>query len=128
MDEDEDVRTALKGPALGLLVSGVLGILACLADAAFNAYSLAESSFLPPWVHSLAIAMDLALIGAYGFVVVTAQRLRELRCSWGAATAAAVIAMLPCQSCCCVSLGFGIWAMIVLIRPEVKEAFAARAA
>jgi hypothetical protein len=37
---------------------------------------------------------------------------------------ASVIAMIPCISpCCIVGLPIGIWAMVVLSKPEVKSAF-----
>jgi hypothetical protein len=35
----------------------------------------------------------------------------------------AIVAMLPCFNCCLVGLPFGIWALVVLNRPEVKHAF-----
>lgn len=37
---------------------------------------------------------------------------------------AAVITILPCSGCCCgLGLAAGIWALIVLLKPEVREAF-----
>ena len=42
------------------------------------------------------------------------------------ALVSAVLALLPCLSPCCVlGLPFGIWALVTLNKPEVKEAFAA---
>jgi hypothetical protein len=36
----------------------------------------------------------------------------------------AVIAMVPCLTGCCITgLPFGLWALLVLIRPDVREAF-----
>jgi hypothetical protein len=44
--------------------------------------------------------------------------------SHGLAMAAAIIAMIPCFSPCCVlGLPFGIWALVVLSKPEVKSQF-----
>lgn len=44
--------------------------------------------------------------------------------SFGFAMAAAIIAMIPCVSpCCLLGLPLGIWAIIVLVKPEVKAAF-----
>jgi hypothetical protein len=36
---------------------------------------------------------------------------------------AAIFAMLPCNLCCLFGLPFGIWALVVINRPEVKSAF-----
>jgi hypothetical protein len=38
--------------------------------------------------------------------------------------AASIIAMIPCVSpCCLLGLPIGIWALVVLMKPEVKSAF-----
>jgi hypothetical protein len=41
------------------------------------------------------------------------------------AVIASVAAMLPCTvSCCCIlGLPVGIWSLVVLMKPEVKQAF-----
>jgi hypothetical protein len=37
---------------------------------------------------------------------------------------AAILAMIPClSSCCIVGLPLGIWALVVLSKPEVKSEF-----
>lgn len=44
--------------------------------------------------------------------------------TWGLALTAAILVMLPCGSfCCCLGLPLGIWAIILLNKPEVKGAF-----
>ncbi len=44
--------------------------------------------------------------------------------SYGLAMAASIIAMIPCLSpCCLIGLPIGIWALVVLSKPEVKSAF-----
>jgi hypothetical protein len=44
--------------------------------------------------------------------------------SYGWAMAAAILAVIPCLSpCCCLGIPFGIWALVVLSKPEVKAAF-----
>ncbi|MDP8924982.1 MAG: hypothetical protein M3O34_19215 [Chloroflexota bacterium] len=49
--------------------------------------------------------------------------MRALR-SWGVAMAGAILAIVPCGPCCLLGLPFGIWAILVLIDDEVKQAFA----
>ncbi len=43
--------------------------------------------------------------------------------SFGWAMAAAIIAMIPCSPCCILELPAGIWALIVLVKPEIKQLF-----
>ena len=35
----------------------------------------------------------------------------------------AAIRMLPCTCCCIAGLPVGIWALVILLKPEVKSAF-----
>jgi hypothetical protein len=56
-------------------------------------------------------------------IVIGALKMQKLQ-SYGLAMAAAVVALIPCISpCCVVGIPFGIWALIVLLKPEVKAAF-----
>jgi hypothetical protein len=57
------------------------------------------------------------------FILLGALRMQRLT-SHGLAMAAAIVAMIPCFSpCCLLGLPFGIWALIVLSKPEVKSQF-----
>jgi hypothetical protein len=54
-----------------------------------------------------------------------ALKMKKLE-SHGWAVAASVIALVPCVSpCCLIGLPIGIWALVVLNKPEVKAAFPA---
>lgn len=56
-------------------------------------------------------------------IAVGATRMMRLQ-SRGLATAAAVLACLPCFSCCClVTMPVGIWALTTLSKPEVRPQF-----
>jgi len=63
-----------------------------------------------------AIAAIVCFAGAF--------RMRQLQ-SYGFAMTSAVIAIIPCTTyvCCLLMMPFGIWAMIVLMKPEVKAQF-----
>ena len=51
------------------------------------------------------------------------SRCSKLR-SRGLAMTAAILAMIPCFSpCCLLGLPFGIWALVVLSKPEVQSQF-----
>jgi len=132
----------VKGPAIGLILIGIAGILLTLGgilakpsmmefflEAARNAnlqipaeqldQIQAEQSKGVGLRDYLNLGLSLVL---YGIVIAGALKMMRLE-NWGLALAAAIIAMLPCSCCCCVGIPIGIWAVIVLNRPEVKTAF-----
>lgn len=71
------------------------------------------------------IFFSLLCIGLAGFTIYGGLQMRALK-NWGVALAAAILVMTPCSSyCCCCpfGLGVGIWALVMLTKPEVKSAF-----
>lgn len=121
----------LKGPAICLMVTAgigaafqVLGLVVNLTGAGFGA--LARGNQGMPNLLSGGIGAVLNVIGLIMSVVVFmgASKMKNAE-SYGFAMAAAIIAMIPCVSpCCLLGLPFGIWALVVLMKPEVKSAFA----
>ena len=79
-------------------------------------------AFLEGMRGPLAGVINLAIAALNGFVLFGAIKLLRLQ-NRGMAMAGAVVAMLPCQCCCVLGLPFGIWALVVLSKPEVKSAF-----
>ena len=55
-------------------------------------------------------------------IVLGALRMMKVR-SHGLALTAAILGVIPCCSFCCLSLPFGIWALVLLLKPEVKSQF-----
>lgn len=140
--DPQRAASAVKGPAIALLLIGVLGIL----------FSLAGLAAKPRMMEAILIAAqnanvqmpqeqidrfraeqargigagDYAQVGLslvlYALVIAGALKMQQLE-NWGLALAAAIIAMLPCTCCCCAGIFVGIWAVIVLNRPEVKASF-----
>jgi hypothetical protein len=45
--------------------------------------------------------------------------------TWGLALAGCIVSAIPLSSsaCCLLTLPFAIWAIVVLVKPEVKAAF-----
>jgi hypothetical protein len=71
------------------------------------------------------VGVVLGIIGILASVVILlgAMKMKKLE-SYGLAMAASIIAMIPCLSpCCLLGLPIGIWAVVVLSKPEVKSAF-----
>jgi hypothetical protein len=121
----------VNGPAIGLIVVAVLGVILQITSLIFN---LVGASFLAnarmpneAWVNmfSGAIGVVSNIIGILmsGLILFGAMKMKKLE-SYGLAMTASIIAMIPCFSpCCLIGLPIGIWALVVLAKPEVKSAF-----
>ena len=120
----------LKGPAIGLMVTAGLGglwqilmLLLNLTGAGIGA--MARGTQGMPSMLSGGIGAVFNVIGLVMAVVVFmgASKMKNAE-SFGFSMAAAISAMIPCVSpCCLLGLPLGIWALIVLLKPEVKSAF-----
>jgi hypothetical protein len=123
----------IRGPAIFLLVLAILDILASLAGIGFVALgqTLPMFSHMPPEsfeLHqkfSMLFSLPAYIIGIVIAVVrlIGSLKMMKLR-SHGFAMTTAILTLLPCGACCClVNLAAGIWALVVLAKPEVKSAF-----
>ena len=138
----QDPREALNVPAILLLVLGGLGVLFDLLSLVSPASDLSFLDRLPgpmdPQAREMATRLGGALAGASrllalvgvalsGVMAYGAWQMRQLK-QYPLALASAIIALLPFGSCCCcLSLPVGVWALVVLSRSEVKDAFQAEA-
>ncbi len=126
-------RQRVQGPAIGLMITGIIGLLSVIGFLVLRlvnpgathleGFQNAEAERLIE-LSSGALGLASNLIGiAIGVVIlVGAIKMKNLS-NHGFAMAAAILAMIPCTPCCCLGLPIGIWALIVLMKPEVKAAF-----
>ncbi|MBT4867775.1 MAG: serine/threonine protein kinase, partial [Planctomycetaceae bacterium] len=118
------VRGRLKVPAIGLLVAGIVNLLATLSivliPVVITLLSNGKGMGIPGPTELLVVACSLAM-GT--MLIAGAVRMFDLQ-SHRIAVIAAVIAVLPCTLGFLISLPFGIWALIVLSKPDVQDAFA----
>ncbi|HSY74359.1 MAG TPA: DUF4339 domain-containing protein [Dongiaceae bacterium] len=129
----------VKSPAVGLKVTAILnGILALwsVIKVAFFHSNLEQvyagiPQFNDPGVQQiihladgpLGIATNFFSLAMSVLVLVGASKMQSLR-SYEFAFAASIVAMVPCLTPCCIlGLPFGIWALVVLCKPEVKSQF-----
>jgi hypothetical protein len=136
----EDGRAAalrqVKGPAIALIITASLGVAYYGFSGLFNLFTggMMFHRGMPPEVppqlrafieglHGpLAGVISLVIAALNGFVLFGAIKLLRLR-DFTVAMIASVAAMLPCQCCCLFGLPFGIWALVVLNKPDVKKWF-----
>jgi hypothetical protein len=57
-----------------------------------------------------------------GLMLFGAIRMMTLK-SYGLAVVSNIFAMIPYSPCCLLGVPFGIWGLVVLMKPEVKAAF-----
>jgi len=134
----------LTVPAIGLIVAAILGMLLDILDLFLPSTKLMQSFLagmqqqndnpqfndmmakLQTAGHSaFAIGNDIFQIIIEILILVGALKMLK-RQSYHFAYAAAIMSVIPCITSCCVwplGLIFGIWAMIVLSKPEVKSQF-----
>jgi hypothetical protein len=125
----------IAGPAIALMVTAGLGIAVGLVGLVQILSGMGATPDLPGldpevvrmirmFTHGpIAIVSNGIGIAVSVFILLGAIRMQQLT-SHGLAMAAAIIAMIPCFSPCCVlGLPFGIWALVVLSKPEVKSQF-----
>jgi hypothetical protein len=122
------VRQQLKVPAMGLLVAGIVNLLAALSIVLIPVlFPVLVADLEEPSVRKI-ITLLLGVIALVSLVLgiillLGAARMLDLQ-SYRIALLAAVVAILPVAPGFPISLPFGIWALLVLSRRDVRTAFA----
>jgi len=116
----------VMAPAAGLMFVGLSSFLSWvfLAGILANKFNWKLSNDEPFW-ELLAFLTFLAVIGSSGILFVGGLRMMRFQ-SYALAEAASIWAMFPWSPAFVVGLPFGLWALLVLIKPEVKLAFQGR--
>ncbi|HEX3799129.1 MAG TPA: DUF4339 domain-containing protein [Verrucomicrobiae bacterium] len=132
----------VSGPAIGLMVTAILGAFAALCRIFANAVGFPMNGFnnfnnfnnMPPeaqqWMRmmqstsgTVGIFFSILGIAIAIFIFFGALKMKKLE-NHTFCVIASIIAMIPCISpCCCVGLPLGIWALVVLNKSEVRAYF-----
>lgn len=128
-------RSQVNGPAIGLMAAAAIGLLFQVISLLFRMLGTGMSAMGNLGGMSDAGGMMQMMSGGMGIVfgligiaigvviIMGALKMRALE-NYNFAMAATVLAMVPCISpCCFIGLPVGIWALIILMKPEVKSAF-----
>lgn len=129
---DAMARDMVNGPAIALMATAGVGIFFQLLGLALNLLGAGLGTALGQGNEQKLQAMFSGVGGIIGailgiavgvFIFFGASKMKNLE-NYGLAMATAVVAMVPCFSPCCVlGLPIGIWALVVLNKPEIKSAF-----
>jgi hypothetical protein len=136
-----DPKSVVTAPAVALLIVAImdlsmalLGLLAGVAGWGFGTAGAGmqfHAQGIDPdfeqfihWITGpIGIAGNLVSLVINALILVGALRMMSLR-NYGLCMVAAVLAVIPCTApCCCLGIAAGIWALVILTRPEVKQAF-----
>ena len=128
---DDAVQSRLRAPAIGLVVTGVLNAVTSVLVLLSRLLQGVTGRSRPPIADeaerlgymtaqiAIPIVCLLGLIAA-PFIIYAAVRMMAGK-SHGLAMTAAILALVPCTSPCCLAgVPAGIWALVVLAKPEVK--------
>jgi len=127
-------QSLLMGPGIALLVIGVLALLNGLLGALIYGVPAMQGRPGPPnpffprggGVPNLAVFQAVgSVVGGliYGGCLIAGSICMLQRRAYALAMTATIVAMLPCNCCCVFGLPFGIWGLVILNKPEVKDAF-----
>ena len=124
----------VQGPAIALIVVScialLVGALGLTADVFFilsgmvdRLEEINEGPISEYTQITIRMVWGILLLVASVFVLIGAIKMRQLS-SFGFARAAAVVALIPMVGPCCIlGIPFGVWAIMVLSRPHVRDAF-----
>ncbi len=134
----EGALRAVSGPAIAMIVCAVLGVLMAFASVGFSFLwggGVADFSKIPDdnarriaetWMgmsKGLGVSTSLLSLPWNGFVLWSALKLQRLE-NYSVCLTGAILTLLPCFSgCCCISIPVGIWALVVVNKPEVRAHF-----
>lgn len=139
-----DARAQLSTPAILLIVAAGLSIAYGLFSVVTTALTSGSPDFMLKFINDAALrdqireamkqsdknsalnyGWPMIIVLANAFVVFGAVQMKSLR-AYPLALSAAIISAIPClfTGCCCItSMPVGIWAIVLLVRPEVKSQF-----
>jgi len=123
----ELARRRLFGPGVAHVMIGSIGVLGMLAAAGVTLYTYVDDG-LDDWDTVAELVLWEALIGLgtvlFALVIAGGVSMMRLRRRWLGLFAAYVVAGLSLAGCyATLFYPFGIWGLVVLYRPDVREQF-----
>ena len=125
----------VNGPGIAMIILGAINMVVALGFMTMALLNLGFSSFstnneaekMFKGMGSMGLGFDLMLLSLSLIVGVLilfgGVKMRRLQ-SYGLCMTASILAMIPCLSCCfLIGIPIGIWALVVLSKPEVKNLF-----
>ncbi len=123
-------RVAVRGPAISLIVTSLIGLMAILLTIFFNVMFVIgyiTGQFQPPagFMPQLAfrLAWGILILASNVIILIAGINMLGLR-RYDTCRLGATLAFIPCIGpCYLLGIPFGVWAAVVLNKPEVRDAF-----
>jgi len=121
----DTIRQQVRKPADGLLIAGGINILCIIPFTLLvGTKILTHSRLLPKAGLDAKVATLSLLVTCLGAVIIYGvMRMKELE-NYKWSVISSILAMLPISPGCLLGVPFGVWALSILLRKEVKKAFA----
>ncbi len=129
---DPHAKSQVAGPAISLIVVCIISLLlvslGLLLDVWLIASGTADRMVQPSGMDKITQLMirmiwSFLLLITNGVVLAASIRMFSMK-SYGFAKTGAIISVIPCLGPCCIlGIPFGIWALVVLAKPNVANAF-----
>lgn len=132
-----DMLSKVKGPALAMMIiagitfvleilstlAGLLGISFMGAGDMSQLEGMEGMEWLAPLMSgTFTVVMGVFTLVGAALIFYGAMKMKDLQ-GYGLAMTAAILSLIPCFSICCIGIPFGIWALVVLLNQDVKNAF-----
>ncbi len=124
-----DAGAAADAPAITLIVVAIVSILGAIVGMMVNNLTGSFSFNSDPnfeWARNFATSVNVPLrVGGIllNLLILGGAIQMKRRRAYGFAMTASILAMIPCMTFCCAGVPVGIWAAVVLNKPEVKGSF-----
>jgi hypothetical protein len=130
-------KNRVQVPAVGMIVAAALDVAFALSLLLLSVLGMSwlrmSETMRGTWGNEVTgdmmeggFVITLCIVGILidAVIIVGANKMRNLD-SYGLAVAAAILSVIPCISSPCIVLGmpFGIWALVVLMNDDVRNAF-----
>ena len=121
----ETIRQQVRKPADGLIIAGGINILCIIPFTLLvGSMILTHSRLLPQAGLDAKVAALSLLVTCLGAVIIYGvMRMKELE-NYKWSVISSILAILPISPGCLLGVPFGVWALSVLLRSEVRKAFA----
>ncbi len=132
--QQPSVGPKVNAPSIALMIVASISIFTCMAGLLIDVVLIAtgvverqEMMNQGPVSEQVSITIriiwSIVLLATSGAVIYGAIQMKNLR-NYRSAMTAAIISIIPLLGPCCIlGIPFGIWALIVLMQPDVKAAF-----
>jgi hypothetical protein len=126
LGDTSSAEAAVVAPAICLMVLGGLDIVLIILNLLRTVIEIGANAGrggVPMASNTLGSIAATAIMLIFAVsILMGGMKMRQLQ-SYSMAMTAAIMALLPCGNCCIIGLPIGIWALVVLNKREVKDAF-----